>query len=295
MSPPRLLGSEPAQRLLEHHRRQYGVAAVVDTSHTGLPIRQGGRTIARLQATGPDEVVQGLALAMSAMLDALAEERERQRRVTDRLVTLTRRLRRAEGRLLGAIEDRKLDLLRQQRRLADVAQTDALTGCLNRRALDARLLHIGEACAQVGAPVAVLFCDIDHFKSVNDTHGHSVGDKVLERTGRLLMDGRRRGDLVGRWGGEEFVVVLPDCPEVAAVRIAEEIREAVGAQLFDGADGAFRVTTSVGVTVGVVDGEDVRAAVAGLVDEADQRLYEAKESGRNRVVAGTRPRLRSVG
>ncbi|MCP4803973.1 MAG: GGDEF domain-containing protein [Proteobacteria bacterium] len=295
MKSPRLLRSEPATRLLEHHQRHYGLASVVDTRQTGVPIRVGARIVARLQATGPDEAVRGLALALGSLLDALADERERQRRVTDRLILLTRRLRRAEGRLIGAIEERKVDLLRQQRRLADVAQTDALTGCLNRRALDVRLVEIGEACAQVGAPVAVLFCDIDHFKRVNDTHGHSVGDQVLERTGRLLMDGRRRGDLVGRWGGEEFVVVLPDCPEVAACRIAEEIRGTVSAQLFDGSDGAFRVTTSVGVTVGCLDADDVRAGLAGLIDAADQRLYEAKESGRNRVVSGSISPLREAG
>ena len=230
--------------------------------------------------------IETLALALGAICDVLSAEQDRQRRTTERLVRMARRLKRAEQRLLDGIEERRTELLRQSHAIADVATTDPLTGVLNRRALDVRLGQMAEACAEAAAPMAVLFCDVDHFKRVNDNHGHAVGDRVLARIGKLMMEGRRRGDLVGRWGGEEFIVVLPDCPPQAADRIAEKIREKLSRQVFEGAEGAFSISMSLGVAVEVLGQGDLRGAVAELVETADARLYVAKGAGRNRVVSG---------
>ena len=292
---PKIYESEPVQRLLAHHRAHHGCATIAEPSAAGHPVLSGGEVSARLQATGPADAVQGLALALGAICDSLSDEQSRQKRTTDRLVRMARRLRRAEQRLMDGIEARKTELLRQSHAIADVATTDPLTGALNRRALDVRLSQMAEACSDTEAPLAVLFCDIDHFKRVNDVHGHSTGDKVLARVGGLLMDGRRRGDLVGRWGGEEFIVVLPDCPPPAAERIAESIRSNIERQLFDGSDGALRITMSVGVAVEVLAQDDLCAAVGRLVETADQRLYAAKEQGRNRVVAANEEAQRKAG
>ena len=292
---PSLFNADAVQQLLAHHRAHHGCAALVEPSGEGSPVLIGDEVVARLQATGPQDAVQALGLALSAIGGAVADEQARQRRTTDRLVRMARRLKRAERRLAEGIEERKGELMRQSHAIADVATTDPLTGVLNRRALDVRLGQMAEACSEVGAPMAVLFCDVDHFKRVNDSHGHAVGDRVLARMGEVLGDRRRRGDMVGRWGGEEFIVVLPDCPAEAAHRIAEDIRERVSRQVFDGAEGAFRVTLSIGVAVDSLPAGDLRAAVAELVEVADARLYAAKEGGRNRVVSPLTEAMRAAG
>ena len=289
-----LFDSEPVRRLLSHHRAHHGCAALAEPGAEGHPVLVEGEVIARLQATGPKDAVEGLALALAAIAHAVDEEQARQRRTTERLVRMARRLKRAEARLRAGIEARKLELMRQSHAIADVATTDPLTGTLNRRALDASLGKMAEVCAEATAPMAVLFCDADHFNAVNDTHGHAAGDRVLARLGEVLNQGRRRGDLVGRWGGEEFIIVLPDCPEAAAHRIAEDIRERTASQLFEGSDGAFRITLSVGVAVAQLDG-DLRAATAELIETADARVYEAKQTGRDRVVSGLTEGARAAG
>ncbi|HJN73327.1 MAG TPA: GGDEF domain-containing protein [Myxococcota bacterium] len=273
-------------RLLEHHERLHGRATLEAAEAEGHPVLASDVVVARLQATGPAVEIETLALALGAICDVLSAEQDRQRRTTERLVRMARRLKRAEQRLLDGIEERRTELLRQSHAIADVATTDPLTGVLNRRALDVRLGQMAEACAEAAAPMAVLFCDVDHFKRVNDNHGHAVGDRVLARIGKLMMEGRRRGDLVGRWGGEEFIVVLPDCPPQAADRIAEKIREKLSRQVFEGAEGAFSISMSLGVAVEVLGQGDLRGAVAELVETADARLYVAKGAGRNRVVSG---------
>ena len=132
--------------------------------------------------------------------------------------------------------------------------------------------------------------DIDHFKQINDNHGHLVGDQVLAYVGRALQGQRRRHDMVGRWGGEEFLIALPGCPKVAATRIAEEVRRAIETLTFDGTQAeGLQVTTSVGFAVGLVleDELDEGSAAGGAtrrVAAADACLYQAKEAGRNRVI-----------
>ena len=126
----------------------------------------------------------------------------------------------------------------------------------------------------------MLLLDIDRFKLVNDTHGHAAGDEVLRVVARRLEQAARPGDVPGRWGGEEFLVVLPDTGPDQAVSLGERARRAIAATPVPVGQAPLRVTASVGVACGAEDGWE------GLVRRADSGLYAAKEGGRNRVVTG---------
>lgn len=162
-------------------------------------------------------------------------------------------------------------------RLARLTRLDPLTGLLNRRGLEA-VEHAREGKALVGS---VICADLDHFKDVNDRHGHAVGDRVLVVVADVLARAVRRGDSVARTGGEEFLVVLPGAPLAAALRIAEAARATLAATDIDAPSGKLRVTSSFGVAERRA-GESHEDAIA----RADAALYGAKRAGRNRVVAG---------
>lgn len=167
-------------------------------------------------------------------------------------------------------------------RLEHLAATDPLTGVANRRELLGRIeAEIARAKRQ-GVPFSVLALDLDHFKVVNDTHGHQVGDHVLKVFTKKCLDAIRPYDGVARVGGEEFMVLLPEVAMNVARSIGEQIRQAVAASPFDGGGGrAIPVTVSVGVSEFGKDGQDLDA----ILRAADERLYQAKHEGRNRVVA----------
>jgi diguanylate cyclase (GGDEF)-like protein len=161
-----------------------------------------------------------------------------------------------------------------------MATTDPLTGVFNRRTfLELAEQELARA-RRSRAPIALMMLDLDHFKEVNDTHGHLIGDEVLVGFTRLVRDCVRRGDLVVRYGGEEFCVLLPATPLAAASALAERIRTAMAATTLTARP--FRVTVSIGLTC--YTGErDV--SVADLLSRADEALYRAKEEGRDRVIA----------
>ena len=160
--------------------------------------------------------------------------------------------------------------------------TDALTGCFNRRHLDARLSEETLRCHRSGYPLAVLMADIDHFKNVNDSLGHAAGDSVLRGVADVFKDAmRRRLDWVARFGGEEFVIVLPDTDIGRAVAIAERLRQAIEATRLSHSGHEIRVTASFGVAE-CLETDDA----ASLLARADSMLYRAKQAGRNRVVWG---------
>jgi diguanylate cyclase (GGDEF)-like protein len=158
---------------------------------------------------------------------------------------------------------------------------DPLTGVLNRRGIEERIAsHFRPSGAGSGS---LILCDIDHFKQINDAHGHDGGDAVLRKIGDLLQGEARKGDLVGRMGGEEFAVFLPDADLREAHECSERLRKAIATTMFavSGA-GERRVTASFGVaTIEPGDGW------ARLYKRADMRLYEAKAAGRNRTVASS--------
>jgi len=169
-------------------------------------------------------------------------------------------------------------------RLAQLATTDPLTTLLNRRALTERLTREMERALRDDSSVALLLIDLDHFKRVNDTHGHLVGDAVLRDVAELLLAGARGSDFVGRFGGEEFLVVLPDTDDDGAAAFAERIRERVEAHRFPDREGdpSLRMTTSIGVATFPAA---LIESVEDLFARADAALYRAKADGRNRVRA----------
>jgi diguanylate cyclase (GGDEF)-like protein len=166
-----------------------------------------------------------------------------------------------------------LNQVRQTRHHQREAETDSLTGLFNRRALFDR----GQ---RFSVPVAIVIFDLDHFKRINDVHGHQVGDTVLHMFGSLLAANVRDGDLAARLGGEEFAIVLSSASAEEAMQVAERIRESFAAQQFISASGNFSCTLSAGISCCEKDEPDIVA----LLRQADMALYDAKRSGRNRVL-----------
>jgi diguanylate cyclase (GGDEF)-like protein len=157
----------------------------------------------------------------------------------------------------------------------DSALTDGLTGVANRRALEHEIARIGARATRNGEPFGVILLDIDHFKQLNDTHGHDAGDQALVGVAKLLRDRSRAGDVVARYGGEEFVVLCPGADISAAGALAESLREAI--EQYDGPHVKF--TASFGVAAFPASAADP----GELVRAADKALYTAKRGGRNRV------------
>jgi diguanylate cyclase (GGDEF)-like protein len=190
------------------------------------------------------------------------------------LLHVRTRLNASNSRLetLAAI-NRALEL--EARDLADQAHTDPLTGALNRQGLRAALMKRLQASGRVGAEMAVVFLDIDHFKQINDNHGHDAGDEVLRRFAAVVRSVVRSNDKLVRWGGEEFLLLCPDTTREHAATMAEKLRAALSAQPWPH---GLRVTSSFGVT-SLKPEEDLGAAIR----RADDALYVAKANGRNRV------------
>lgn len=175
----------------------------------------------------------------------------------------------------GAI--RMTALVEESERLAS---TDPLTGAMNRRAFGSVLANEVDRSRRYAAPMSLLLLDVDHFKTVNDRRGHAAGDALLVHLATMLKRQLRGSDAAARWGGEEFVVVLPGTPVEGAGIAAERLRRAIEAEPFgDGRGGTMSVTLSIGVTS--LSADDT---IESLVERADVAMYAAKERGRNRVV-----------
>ena len=164
----------------------------------------------------------------------------------------------------------------------EMAITDALTGLSNRRYMESHLGTLIEQAAARGKPLASLIIDIDYFKAINDTHGHDAGDDVLRDFAMRIKKSIRGIDLACRYGGEEFVIVMPETDMAVAAMVAERLRRRIAAEPFAVAQGTrhIPVTISIGIA-GLRDKDDTAAA---LLKRADQALYRAKRDGRNRVV-----------
>jgi two-component system, cell cycle response regulator len=164
-----------------------------------------------------------------------------------------------------------------------MALTDSLTGVFNRRYVSAHLPRLMERSWESQKPVAILMFDIDHFKTVNDTYGHGVGDEVLREVANRTNRNLRNFDLVARYGGEEFIVVMPDTDRDAAYAVAERLRRRVGEETFAVSTQAAEITVTISIGVAVVDG--VGDTADAILKRADDALYQAQRSGRNRTVA----------
>ena len=188
---------------------------------------------------------------------------------------------------MSALTASKDEVQRQNVELERLATRDPLTGCLNRRALLEAMGPLLEEARQQGKPLACAMLDIDHFKAVNDTHGHAIGDRAIQEVAKKLHDSARSCDLVGRYGGEEFVIIAPGLDRYGSRIWAERLRRAIEQECGPGVREVpgLRITASVGVdmwSAALSNGHE-------LIDRADQALYRAKRAGRNRVKLFTDP------
>jgi two-component system, cell cycle response regulator len=184
-------------------------------------------------------------------------------------------------RLQEELEERERELLEANERLRHMSRTDALTGLENRRSIERHLDGMFAHGLRLDEPLGCVMCDLDRFKSVNDDFGHHAGDAVLKQFAQMLKKAAREIDVVGRYGGEEFIALLPGTKIDAAVTFAERVRKDVEAHTFVFEGASIRRTASFGVAgwphPRITDCDKI-------VRSADDALYVAKETGRNRVV-----------
>ena len=242
---PHLTGPEVCRRVRDTHREPYTYILLLTSKNTK------GETVEGLEAGADDYIVKPF------------DQHELQVRL------------RAGKRII----DLQMDLLQAREELRERANKDLLTMLPNRPAISSTLEQEISRCHRDRRTVGVILLDIDHFKKINDTYGHFTGDAVLRETAARLRGNMRPYDQVGRYGGEEFLVVLPNCDLEQAKNQAERMRQKlqVSAMLVDGAE--LFVSASFGVTVSVASERDPNL----FVRVADEALYRAKASGRNCV------------
>jgi two-component system, cell cycle response regulator len=221
------------------------------------------------ELTGPDLVVcsvpfGGVELGRLALAPTASSEKD-----TEQIVTLVAR------ELGGPV--RIAVLMDEQKRLATI---DALTSLKNRRSFVEQARIEISRCQRYSLPLSLILLDVDHFKSINDTRGHAAGDQVLTALGNLLGRQLRTCDVAARWGGEEFVILLPNTDGAGALVLAERLRVAIERLQIQYEGVAIPVTASLGIAE-----FDAGEALEGLVDRADRAMYAAKIGGRNRVMA----------
>jgi len=183
--------------------------------------------------------------------------------------------------LYGAFTALSRKLALSMERLEAQAVTDQLTGVANRRKLMEEGAKTLDICRRGGRPCSALMLDLDHFKAVNDTHGHAAGDAVLRRLASVLAEHVRASDILARYGGEEFALLAPNSGPEETRLLAERLRQAVESDLVEAQGARLKVTVSIGVASDDPGVQDL----AALLDLADKGLYAAKEKGRNRVEA----------
>lgn len=184
-------------------------------------------------------------------------------------------------RLQDELDRKNRELEALNKRLRKLSITDGLTELFNHRHVHELLRDEFERSRRTGEPLAVTMIDLDRFKAVNDSYGHPTGDVVLYETARILRDTAREIDMSGRYGGEEFIVILPNTDEAEAARFAERVRAAVAGHEYRDEATVIRMTCSSGVASYPDAGAETPEQ---LLKRADDALYVAKESGRNRVV-----------
>lgn len=183
--------------------------------------------------------------------------------------------------LIGAIAVLLFLRLGRARHLAVfTARTDALTGLANRRAMEEHLEQLAAQAGRQGQKLVALMVDLDHFKTINDRHGHEGGDAALRQVAKRLHNAVRAGDIPGRWGGEEFLILLPNTDDIGGLAVAERIRHAI----IQDDDLPFGIPMTASIGLAVLDRD-----TSTLLGDADRALYEAKAAGRDRIVVASAP------
>lgn len=186
---------------------------------------------------------------------------------------------RGELAYFAAIERDLTEHKMLQSRLEVLASTDALTGLPNRQAIMNRAEKEFACARQTQRPLSIVMIDVDHFKAINDQHGHAAGDHVLKEVGAICQDVLRGSDVIGRIGGEEFVLLLPGAPQASAEQVAERMRARLAGTQIKLNKTEFNVTASFGVAT--LSDED--NTLQEMLDRADEAMYHAKHGGRNQV------------
>jgi diguanylate cyclase (GGDEF)-like protein len=263
------------------------------STHFKRPIKQlvsrcsaiaQGKMGEKMELRTGDELDQ-LIQAFNTMIEHLEDSRDRNRWAQSALKKGQEELeQRVEERTreMQAINDQlREEITRRQKTeeaLARAARSDPLTGLMNRRAMMYWFQYQLNHYQRNRIPFAVLLCDIDHFKQVNDTYGHAVGDVVLRDMAGFLKEALRSQDLVARWGGEEFLILLPDTDEAGGAVVAEKIRRRVENELFHDGSREFQLSLSFGVAA-----YRPEQSADDCIKAADAAMYRAKNAGRNRV------------
>ena len=218
-----------------------------------------------------DDVVQGLESGADDYISKPYNFRELEARV--------RAMLRIKA-LQDELDQKNRELELANRRLKKLSITDGLTELFNHRHVHQLLHEEFERSARTGESIAVVMMDLDRFKAVNDTYGHPTGDVILYETAQIIQDTAREIDMVGRYGGEEFIAILPETGEEQAAHFAERVRQRVEGNVYRDGPTEVRMTVSCGVAAKrqAIDSPEA------LLKAADEALYQAKHSGRNRVV-----------
>ncbi|MEZ4751974.1 MAG: diguanylate cyclase [Bdellovibrionota bacterium] len=209
----------------------------------------------------------------------LVEKLEEQNKT---LVTKESELKTLNTELEKKVEERTQELRKANARLSELAMTDPLTKVFNRRAFFEKFDHEIERSRRYTHPICVAMIDVDHFKLFNDMEGHPLGDEALKRVANILKANIRKIDILCRYGGEEFCLVMPETDVGTGLEICERLRNAIETTVFQGAEQKAYLTISIGISGFPEDGQ----SRGDLIQMADQALYAAKKAGRNRVVSG---------
>ena len=283
------VGEEHTRTLYERFFIEHASSAELDSWGARIEAT-ASKIIEALSTAGSNTANYGAALQNFSGNLAGAESTADIRRLVQGILSATKemdgQMRRLQSRVEGATNEvtelrEKLEITRRE------ALTDALTGIANRKCFEERLEAAARLADETREPLSLVLADIDHFKRLNDTYGHPVGDQVLKLVARTVFEGVRGRDTAARFGGEEFALILPNTPMDGAVVVAEGLRKAIAAKKLarKGSDKTLgSITLSFGATE-YIPGEPV----SDLVRRVDDLLYRAKRLGRNRVIAENGP------
>jgi len=182
-------------------------------------------------------------------------------------------------RAMELLEEKNAELVAAYEKIKHMALTDVLTGISNRRSITNLIGKEASRCKRNSSSFSMIMCDIDFFKKVNDTYGHDTGDYVLKRVAEVIQNNMRNQDVVARWGGEEFLIMLPETGIEDSVGVAEKLRATIEKEEMNFGGHSFKVTMTFGVSV-----YENSLGIEKSIKKADDALYEGKQTGRNKVV-----------